>query len=93
VIYKTPAKCEVKIRVGVRLLHCNGVVRNDFFISAISAVLKGIEVWLLELLIITIGILLPSTNKLLLHPELQLIPKLAHQVDPIIMNIKIKKPQ
>jgi hypothetical protein len=33
------------------LLHRNGVVPNDFFVSTISAVFEGIEVWLHEFLI------------------------------------------
>jgi len=38
------------MKVLINLLHCNGVVRNDFSISAISAVFDGIGVWLHELL-------------------------------------------
>ena len=50
-ILETPAKCGIKMKVVLNLLHRNGVVRNDFFISTISAMFERVEVSLHDLLI------------------------------------------
>lgn len=51
-IFETPAECGIKMKDWLNLLHRNGVVRNDFFISAISAAFERVGVCLHKLLMI-----------------------------------------
>ena len=46
---RTP-QSQLFMKMISNLLHCNGVVRNDFYISAISAVFERVEVCLHKLL-------------------------------------------
>ena len=70
---------------GLNLLHRNGVVRNDFFVSTISAVFERVEVWLHELLM---GYL--NYNKVNAY-IINTVKKIRFSLRKKLINLKISK--